>query len=294
MSHTHTVWGELVAAEWDRDRYVKRVDALTVRYDRLLRLTRSSDAREQAKLRLELIREHPSALREAVEANRVAGRIAEVRTERSSLQAGAPLPPPPERDARVRVLSLADFTWMIRELRKVRSMSRRTPLEAAWSDYVAEHPDPLPSVELANAMLSTPRSHILRAGLATCSARYQRSDLAGLWAPAGPKPPEQTIDLVQIGPVSAIREGRPKRIDAFGRVIAVFRHEGQLCALDDTCPHRGGPLGKGDVEDGAVHCPLHGWAFDLKTGVMRGNDRMRVQTYEVVEVDGDATLKLKG
>ena len=45
--------------------------------------------------------------------------------------------------------------------------------------------------------------------------------------------------------------------------IAVFKHEGKLCAMQNICPHEGGQLSAGWIEDGAVVCPLHGYKFDL-------------------------------
>jgi nitrite reductase (NADH) small subunit len=50
------------------------------------------------------------------------------------------------------------------------------------------------------------------------------------------------------------------------RIIALFLLDGEVFALDDRCPHKAGPLGEGHCENGQVFCPLHGWAFDIKTG----------------------------
>lgn len=52
-----------------------------------------------------------------------------------------------------------------------------------------------------------------------------------------------------------------------GRQIALFNLEGKIFALDNACPHMGGPLGEGEIEDGCVTCPLHAWQFDIKTGL---------------------------
>ena len=64
---------------------------------------------------------------------------------------------------------------------------------------------------------------------------------------------------------SEIPEGCGKKVEAHGRSIAIFKDRGALFAIDDVCPHRGGPLHQGDIEGGAAICPLHGWAFDLAT-----------------------------
>ncbi|MBI4226964.1 MAG: Rieske 2Fe-2S domain-containing protein [Candidatus Omnitrophica bacterium] len=56
-----------------------------------------------------------------------------------------------------------------------------------------------------------------------------------------------------------------------GQRVAVFTIEGRAYAIGDRCPHRGGPLSRGTVEQApgsgpAVRCPIHGWLFDLETG----------------------------
>lgn len=52
-----------------------------------------------------------------------------------------------------------------------------------------------------------------------------------------------------------------------GCQIALFNVEGKIYALDNTCPHMGGPLGEGKIEKGCVTCPWHAWTFDIKTGL---------------------------
>lgn len=62
--------------------------------------------------------------------------------------------------------------------------------------------------------------------------------------------------------------------------VAVFRTaDDRVFALDDRCPHKGGPLSEGIVHGDQVTCPLHGWVFDLATGLAQGADEGRVTTY---------------
>lgn len=74
---------------------------------------------------------------------------------------------------------------------------------------------------------------------------------------------------------------------AHGCRIALIRVGDEVFAVDDACPHRGGPLSEGDVEDGAIACPIHGWAFELRSGQMRGTGGVRVGTYPVELRDGE-------
>lgn len=51
-----------------------------------------------------------------------------------------------------------------------------------------------------------------------------------------------------------------------GKEIALFAHKDRLYAIDNLCPHEGGPLGEGTVEAEVVTCPWHCWQFDIRTG----------------------------
>lgn len=64
--------------------------------------------------------------------------------------------------------------------------------------------------------------------------------------------------------------------------VAVFRTaEDDVFALDDKCPHKGGPLSQGIVHGRAVTCPLHNWVIGLDHGLAQGADEGRVRTYPV-------------
>src|SRR4051795_9215301 len=61
-------------------------------------------------------------------------------------------------------------------------------------------------------------------------------------------------------------EGRVRTVVVDGRPLAVSRCGGQLGALDNHCPHQGGPLGEGSIENGWLRCPWHGYDYDPTTG----------------------------
>lgn len=64
--------------------------------------------------------------------------------------------------------------------------------------------------------------------------------------------------------------------------VALFRTQaGEVFALDDRCPHKGGPLSDGIVHGRFVTCPLHAWAIALETGEAQGPDRGRVRAHAV-------------
>jgi nitrite reductase (NADH) small subunit len=61
--------------------------------------------------------------------------------------------------------------------------------------------------------------------------------------------------------------------------VAVFRtSENEVHALEDRCPHKGGPLSQGIVHGTSVTCPLHNWVISLKTGEAQGADTGAVAT----------------
>ena len=85
-----------------------------------------------------------------------------------------------------------------------------------------------------------------------------------------------------LGPVDRIPlgEGRSYRVN--GMELAVFRaRKGEIFAVQASCPHAGGPLADGLIGDGRVICPLHGHAFDLRTGASLRGGCANLRTFPV-------------
>ena len=82
--------------------------------------------------------------------------------------------------------------------------------------------------------------------------------------------------------VSSVPEGGTLvvRLDA-GLTIAIFRVGDDFYALDNACPHKGGPLGEGAVAGTVVTCPWHGFTVDLRTGHCPQSRLLRVRTFTV-------------
>lgn len=90
-----------------------------------------------------------------------------------------------------------------------------------------------------------------------------------------------------VAKVGSIPEGEGITVEAGGRMLAVFLHQGEYFAIDDLCPHQGASLGAGYLdEEGAVTCPWHAWRFRVCDGTWCDNPRLKVDTYEV-RVEGD-------
>lgn len=88
-----------------------------------------------------------------------------------------------------------------------------------------------------------------------------------------------------VGSPDEISEGSPLVADVEGEEIAVFYEDGEYFAVNNVCPHQGGPLGNGKVEEKCVYCPWHGWGFDIESGDHAHSDHS-VETYPVT-VEGD-------
>lgn len=82
------------------------------------------------------------------------------------------------------------------------------------------------------------------------------------------------------------RLGARRYVDS-GRTIAIFRTAADgVFALNDACPHKGGPLSQGIVFGESVACPLHNWCIELGSGKAVAPDEGEVQRYAVTVVDG--------
>jgi len=112
-------------------------------------------------------------------------------------------------------------------------------------------------------------------------------------------------DRVEVCPASALPPGERKLTEVGGREVGVFNVDGTLYAIENTCPHYGGPVCEGQItptivadwpgsgerirerlgEEPAIACPWHGWEFDMASGVHLGDDRYAVGSYDVVVED---------
>ena len=101
------------------------------------------------------------------------------------------------------------------------------------------------------------------------------------------------MSWVDLGPVAALPERGARCVRVGSLAIAVFRTgAGEVFALRDQCPHRGGPLSQGIVHGTRVTCPLHDWVIDLKTGHATGVDEGSTSTFNVRVTDGRVALEL--
>jgi len=88
---------------------------------------------------------------------------------------------------------------------------------------------------------------------------------------------------VRVAGTGEIAPGENRVIEAAGRSIAVFNVDGRYYAIDNICPHRGGPLAEGDLEGAIVACPWHAWRWDVTTGANTNNPAVKLACFPVSE-----------
>jgi nitrite reductase (NADH) small subunit len=93
-------------------------------------------------------------------------------------------------------------------------------------------------------------------------------------------------EFVKVATLSELGAGTCKAVEAAGKAIAVFNVDGNVFALDNTCLHRGGPLGEGTLSGDVVTCPWHLWEYNVRTGEKVNSPDMKVATYPV-QVEGN-------
>lgn len=91
---------------------------------------------------------------------------------------------------------------------------------------------------------------------------------------------------VRVAAIGEVPPGEGRVVDVNGFMLALFNVDGRYYAIDNTCPHRDGPLGDGDVDGTIVRCPWHGWRWDVTTGANVNNPAVKVACFDVL-VEGN-------
>jgi NAD(P)H-dependent nitrite reductase small subunit len=99
----------------------------------------------------------------------------------------------------------------------------------------------------------------------------------------------QDDNFVTVAHVADVAPGTGKAVVVGDREIALFNVDGTFYALDNTCPHQGGPLAEGWIEGETVTCPWHAWCFTMRDGKMTLGDYASVDAFDV-RVEGDVVM----
>ena len=98
-------------------------------------------------------------------------------------------------------------------------------------------------------------------------------------------------EFVRVAGTADVKSGHGIVAEVSGKTLAVFNMDGTFHVIDNTCVHRGGPLGEGDLEGNVVACPWHGWQFNITTGECVKNPSAKVEVYQV-KVEGTDIMAL--
>lgn len=99
-------------------------------------------------------------------------------------------------------------------------------------------------------------------------------------------------EFCTVCPVGDLADGEGRTVRVGDKLVALFRAGDQYYAIDDTCPHMGASLGAGQVGNGIVTCPWHGWRFRLSDGAWADYLRVKTGTYQVRVVDGQIQVEV--
>ena len=102
---------------------------------------------------------------------------------------------------------------------------------------------------------------------------------------------DMTDTAIVIAKADDIPDDDVVAVSVQGHALAVYKVDGHVYASDDLCNHGNARLSDGFVEDGLIECPLHGGAFDIKTGAAkRAPVTECMKTYAVEVRGGDVVL----
>ena len=93
--------------------------------------------------------------------------------------------------------------------------------------------------------------------------------------------------FVEVCSVAEIPENRACIGVVSGERVAVFKHDGKVSAVSNVCQHQNGPLGEGDIIDGCITCPWHGFQYDPETGASPPPFEEKVPTFNVKIENGN-------
>lgn len=101
-------------------------------------------------------------------------------------------------------------------------------------------------------------------------------------------------EFIKVANTADLPAGQAVIVEVAGRTIALFNVNGAYYALDNTCMHRGGPLGEGfvDPKNLTVQCPWHGWIYSLASGASPVDSMARVEKFEVMVEGEDVKIAL--
>ncbi|MHB8605594.1 MAG: Rieske (2Fe-2S) protein [Thermoplasmatota archaeon] len=98
---------------------------------------------------------------------------------------------------------------------------------------------------------------------------------------------------LRVARVADLASGAPVVVEVAGAPVAIRRVGEQVFAISNVCLHQRGPVGEGEIADGVVECPFHGWRYDLATGRLVGNPSAALRVYATRVVGGAVEVRVQ-
>jgi nitrite reductase (NADH) small subunit len=95
--------------------------------------------------------------------------------------------------------------------------------------------------------------------------------------------------FVKVGSLTGLPPGSVMEVTLGDDSYAICNAGGELHALAGICPHAGGPIGQGNLQEHLVVCPWHEWAYDCRTGENDYDPAVKLDRF-VVTTEGDDIL----
>ncbi len=100
-------------------------------------------------------------------------------------------------------------------------------------------------------------------------------------------------EKVRVAKTDELEPGQGMVAEVDGKEVALFNVGGTFYALDNTCVHRGGPLGEGELDGEVVACPWHNWEYNVTTGACLTNPSACVARFPVVVEGNEVKINLE-
>jgi len=97
---------------------------------------------------------------------------------------------------------------------------------------------------------------------------------------------------VKVARAADVPVGQGRVVQAGAKSLALWNVDGAYHVIDNTCPHRGGPMGDGNLDGRLAICPWHGWRWDVTTGANANNPAVKIACFPIRVVDGDVYVEL--
>jgi nitrite reductase/ring-hydroxylating ferredoxin subunit len=97
---------------------------------------------------------------------------------------------------------------------------------------------------------------------------------------------------VRVAGAGDVAPGETRVVTVEGHTLALCNVDGTVYAVDNACPHRGGPLGEGELQGRVLTCPWHGWRWDVTTGASANTPGLRVGCVPVTPAGTDLLVTL--